>query len=235
MHAEGVPLAGGHTAPVVRVGDTVRRVAGPWTPNVHALMRGLRAAGVVIPEPRGLDDEGREVIEYVAGDCPVYPVPAWVWDDDVLRQVGRALRAIHDASRTLDLPRDGWRFPAVEPVEVICHGDVAPYNSVFRDRRLIAFIDWDCALPAPAAYELGYAAHRFVSLTPPENADGLTSEPDEQWRRVAVLCDAYGGADPVDVVRYALVRVERLIAHHGPHEAVYVSDAHWIRGLLADT
>ncbi|MBW3647177.1 MAG: hypothetical protein KY440_05315 [Actinobacteria bacterium] len=31
---------------MIRVGSTVRRVAGPWTPNVAALLTGLHAAGV---------------------------------------------------------------------------------------------------------------------------------------------------------------------------------------------
>lgn len=62
-------MPGGNTAPVVRVGDTVRRVAGPWTPNVAALMTGLRAAGVAcVPEHSGLDPLGREIVEYVEGE-----------------------------------------------------------------------------------------------------------------------------------------------------------------------
>jgi hypothetical protein len=36
-----VPLTGGDMTAVVRVGDTVRRTAGPWTPAVHALLRQL--------------------------------------------------------------------------------------------------------------------------------------------------------------------------------------------------
>lgn len=227
-------MPGGFTAPVVRVGDTVRRTAGPWTPNVHALMRGLRAAGVtVVPEPRGLDDEGREVVEYVAGDCPIYPVPEWAWTDDALAQVARALRSMHDASAalslSLSLPRTGWRRPAREPAEVVCHGDVAPYNSVWRDGRLVAFIDWDYAMPAPRGWDLGYAAYRFASLTDPSNADGRASDRAEQRRRLELFCAAYGGADPDDVLRWALVRVEDLVANDGPHRAVYEVDAAWLR------
>ena len=75
-------MVGGHTAPVVRVGDTVRRVAGPWTPQVAAFMTGLRAAGVTgVPEHRGLDERGCEVVAWVEGDVPVYPMPPWAWDD----------------------------------------------------------------------------------------------------------------------------------------------------------
>ncbi|MFI2076838.1 MULTISPECIES: hypothetical protein [Streptomyces] len=37
-HAAAQPLPGGNvSAGVVRIGDTVRRPAGPWTPAVHAL------------------------------------------------------------------------------------------------------------------------------------------------------------------------------------------------------
>ena len=34
-----VVLCGGNMTPVVRVGDTVRRATGPWTPTIHALLR----------------------------------------------------------------------------------------------------------------------------------------------------------------------------------------------------
>jgi len=221
-------MPGGFTAPVVRLGDTVRRTAGPWTPNVQALMRALRAAGAsAVPEPRGLDAEGREVVEYVAGDCPIYPVPEWGWTDEALRQVARALRAVHDASPTM--PRTGWRRAAIEPVEVICHGDVAPYNTVWRDARLVAFIDWDFAVPAPRGWDLGYAAYRFASLTDPANADGRPGDRTEQRRRLEVFCEAYGGADPGDVTRWAIVRLDDLVANDGPHRAVYERDAAWLR------
>ena len=233
MHDEGVPLPGGHTAPVVRRGGDVLRVAGPWTPNVHALMNGLRAAGVaVVPEPRGVDEQGREVVEYVAGDCPVYPLPEWVWSDDALRQVARAVRAVHDATATLDLPHYGWRFEPVEPVEVVCHGDVAPYNTVWRCGTLVALIDWDCAVPAPRAWDLGYAAYRFVSLTPPGHPDGRGLPWDEQRRRLETFCEAYGGADPDDVLRCAVTRLDRLVARGSIHAPLYVADAAWLRSRL---
>ena len=211
---ESAPLPGGNTAPVVRVGDTVRRVAGSWTPQVRALMTGLRAAGVDgVPEHRGLDEQGREVVEYVGGEVPVYPMPPWLWDDRVLADVGALVRRVHDASVELDLPRTGWRRPAVEPVEVICHGDVAPYNAVFVDRRLVALIDWDYALPGPRLRDLGAAAYRFVSLTPVGHPDGLDLPPTEQWRRVGVLCEAYGDVSARDVTQWAALHLEDLIAY----------------------
>lgn len=229
-------MPGGNTAPVVRVGDTVRRVAGPWTPRVAALMTGLRRAGLeLVPEHLGVDERGREVVAFVEGDVPIYPLPQWVWADEVLVDVGRAVRAVHDAAAGLDLPRDGWRVPAVEPVEVVTHGDVAPYNCVFASGRLVALIDWDHAVPAPRLRDLGSAAYRFVSLTPAGHPDGLDLPPAEQWRRVQVLADAYGGVSAVDVVRWACRHLEDLIATAADpeHVRLYEGDVVHVRSLLA--
>lgn len=69
-------LSGGNVNEVVRVGDTVHRTAGPWTPTIHALLAWVRAQGVsVAPAPLGLDETGREILtwtegEVVAGRCP---------------------------------------------------------------------------------------------------------------------------------------------------------------------
>src|SRR5260221_6573384 len=59
-----IPLAGGNmSSGVVRVGDTVRRPAGPWTPAVHALLAHLHAVGFDgAPRPLGVDERGREVL-----------------------------------------------------------------------------------------------------------------------------------------------------------------------------
>jgi hypothetical protein len=40
------PFEGGNITAVVRVGDTVRRATGPWTPAVHALLRDGHADGI---------------------------------------------------------------------------------------------------------------------------------------------------------------------------------------------
>jgi hypothetical protein len=51
-----IPLSGGNmSSGVVRVGDTVRRPAGPWTPSVHALLTHLHDAGFDgAPRPHGI-------------------------------------------------------------------------------------------------------------------------------------------------------------------------------------
>jgi hypothetical protein len=69
-------LTGGDMTPVVRVGETVRRTAGPWTPTIHTFMRHLRASGFrCVPEPLGMDERGREIISLVPGAPATYRCP----------------------------------------------------------------------------------------------------------------------------------------------------------------
>ena len=44
-----IALTGGNTGTVVRVGDTVRRETGPWTPAVHRLLQVYASAGIEAP------------------------------------------------------------------------------------------------------------------------------------------------------------------------------------------
>src|SRR6266436_863387 len=70
-----VPLAGGDLNVVVRVGDTVRRPAGP--PGVRALLEWFEHVGFDgAPRFLGFDDRGREILSYVEGDPAFAPVPA---------------------------------------------------------------------------------------------------------------------------------------------------------------
>src|SRR5256884_8900785 len=70
-----IPLLGGNTSTVVRVGDTVRRNVGPWTPAVHALLRHLEYVGFTgAPRALGLDERNREVLSYLDGECGSHPL-----------------------------------------------------------------------------------------------------------------------------------------------------------------
>src|SRR5438046_5883406 len=70
MPASEQRLGGGRSSVgVVRIGDTVHRPTGPWTPTIHAYLRHLRAAGFTAsPEVLGIDEKGREVLTYIPGD-----------------------------------------------------------------------------------------------------------------------------------------------------------------------
>ncbi|MEJ3748101.1 aminoglycoside phosphotransferase family protein [Actinomycetes bacterium KLBMP 9797] len=199
---------------VRRTGDVVRRPAGPWTPAVHALLAHVTAAGFAgAPRPHGFDADGREVVDFIPGEVGHYPLPGYVRSDATIEAVGRLLRAYHDA--TVDFtppPGATWFLPPRAPAEVICHGDVAPYNCVFRDGRPVAFIDFDTVHPGPRVWDLAYAAYRFVPLAAASNPDSYGTVAD-QARRLRLLCDAYGvdGADRSRLVPAVLDRLEAVI------------------------
>jgi aminoglycoside phosphotransferase (APT) family kinase protein len=187
-------LTGGGVNQVTRLGDTVRRPVGPWTPTVHRLLDHLAAKGFAgAPRAHGLTEDGaREVLDFVPGDVAHYPLPPYARSDDSLRAVAVLLRALHDASA--DFPQrqdDVWQLPPREPVEVVCHGDAATYNCVFRDGTPVAFIDFDTAHPGPRVWDVAYTAYRFVPLHAPGSDEG-TLPPTEQARRLRLLADAYG-------------------------------------------
>jgi len=65
---DGHRLEGGNVGGAVRIGSTVRRPTGPWTPSVHRLLRHVRDAGLrCVPEVLGTDARGREVLSYLPG------------------------------------------------------------------------------------------------------------------------------------------------------------------------
>ncbi|MER5494456.1 aminoglycoside phosphotransferase family protein [Streptomyces sp. NPDC002490] len=207
-------LTGGGVNHVVRVGDTVRRPTGPWTPTVHALLAHLAAVGFTgAPEAHGLDGQGREVLDFVPGEVGA-PPPAGRHGDARLVAAGRLLRAFHDATTGYRAPAGAhWYFAPRAPAEVMCHGDVAPYNTVFRQGLPVALIDFDTAHPGPRIWDVAYAAYRFAPLTvAPEEGAVSTAE---QARRLRLFADAYGLAeeDRTALVDTAIARLEHLVAH----------------------
>ena len=211
-----VPMRGGVNT-VVRIGRTVRRPTGPWNPAVHALLRHLAEAGFDgAPRVYGLDDQGREILDFVEGAVADFPVPDEARTDEALHGVAVLLRAFHDATAGFTAPPGAaWYLPAREPAEVVCHGDVAGYNLVFREGRPVALIDFDTAHPGPRIWDAAYAAYRLVPLSPSTHPEGFHAPLGEQARRVRLFADAYGlgQADRAARPEAAAERLRHLAAH----------------------
>lgn len=183
---EEIPLLGGNVADaVVRVGDTVRK---PATPAVEAVLRHLEAVGFTgAPRVLGRDVKQRLILEYVPGTM-ADALPAMTLGE--LRRVGELIRALHDALAKFDPPPDtDWHvlLPAPDAPDLICHHDVAPWNLV-RDGDRWVFIDWDGAGPGTRLWDLAYAAHGFVPLSP-------GGDPTVDAPRLRALVDGYGLTD----------------------------------------
>jgi len=184
-------LAGGDVNVVVRIGNTVRRPVGAWSPAVHALLRHFEAAGFHgAPRFLGIDDEGREILSFVHGEAAVAPVPG---GDDVLFEIGSLLRRMHDAQASFGCADAGWQrsVGAPESGEVVCHNDLFWPNLIFRAGMPVALIDWDLAAPAPRVHDLASAARFWAPLRPDDQAEAWGLPIDRRRERLLALCDGY--------------------------------------------
>jgi Phosphotransferase enzyme family len=186
---------GGNLNQAVRVGDTVRRRAGAWTPAVHALLRYLEHAGFEAPRVHGIDEEGREILDYILGEAysgTENPVPDRVLDEEHLVDAARLLRRYHDTVIGFSPPPDAtWRLVAPTKHELICHNDWSPWNALFRDGQLAVMLDWDLAGPGSRLWDVANSAACWVTLFSASNLFTVA----ERARRLRLFCDAYGLED----------------------------------------
>ncbi|MGJ9414263.1 phosphotransferase [Aeromicrobium sp. CF4.19] len=187
---------------VLRVGRTVRRPTGPWTPAVHGLLDHLAEAGLGgLPRLQGLDEEGREVLSYVEGRG--VPVDAEVVLDSVLVEAVTWLREFHDVVEDYrpegELPwRGGTR--ALADDEIICHHDPGAYNWIIQSGHFVAMIDWDMAGPGRPIEDLAFLAWTGIPLYRDIGAA-------ETARRLELLVDAYGEWGPMRVLEAVVERM----------------------------
>ncbi|RKT68997.1 phosphotransferase family enzyme [Saccharothrix variisporea] len=220
-------LSGGMTT-VVRIGRTVRRPVRAWSEAVQWLLAGLAAAQVRgVPRWHGVDDEGREVLDFLPGEAG----GAYGGPETALVSAAKLLRRVHDATAGLpDKTSRPWQLAAVEPVEVVCHGDFAPYNCVFRDGETTGVFDFDTAHPGPRSWDLAYAVYRFAGLS---TVAGY--EPADQAARARLFLDSYGRTrgERLDVVDALVPRLLALVhfmrtgaANGDPNFARHIEEGH---------
>lgn len=245
-----IPLRGGFVNDVVRVGDTVHRTAGPWTPAVHALLQHLQAVGFAeSPRVLGVDALGREVLSYVPGQTPPWTNwPDVLRGDDGVIQLGQLMRRYHDAVADFQPPEGAvWRNPLAREGEIIRHGDFSPFNTTWVDNTVVGLIDWDLAKPGRRIDDLAYLAWQLVPLQPEGRCQQYGLDPSTDLRaRLRVLCNAYGGDYSPGAVVSAAIQVVQAehddtaqLAAKGLHPWVmfandgslraHAAEAQWIR------
>lgn len=211
-------LPGGLTG-AVRIGDTVRRPMGPWSPAVHALLRHLELKGFEgAPRVLGIDESGREILSYLPGRTVLEAnsLARASGQDAILREAGGLLRRYHDAVSDLHLPASTrWRYrcAGTEPGMIVCHNDLAPRNAIWQDDSRgrgpgLAFIDWDWAAPHRPLWDAAHAAWQFIPLQPDSLCERLGwPEPPDRRHRYQLFCEAYGISSPAELLSLVSERI----------------------------
>jgi Ser/Thr protein kinase RdoA (MazF antagonist) len=237
---------------VVRNGNTVTRPMGRHSLEVHRFLRHLESVGFEgVPRLVSVDLPAQtETLTFLHGATTNYPLRPEFITDEALCSAADLLRQLHGASTGFQFGTESganeWWLAPREPVEVVVHGDFAPYNCVIRDGRVVGVFDFDTAHPAPRLWDVGYAAYRWVPLVAASNPDGFGTVRD-QARRLRLFCDAYGATDVGAVIDNARLRLLTMVENmrqlaaegHGAfqqhlqdrHDELYLRDV----GYLVDS
>jgi Phosphotransferase enzyme family len=210
-------LAGGvaNAGSVTRVGDVVLRPSNPHSRSVHGFLTRLRAAGFDgASRPLGIGTDGRERLEFIAGDVPIPPYPAWSQADTALASIADLMRRFHDAARRVDpsgaasspLDWSGLGSSRLDPSEttwntemadpfggpIICHNDVCLENVVFRSGVAVGLVDFDFAAPGRPGFDLAAMARMCVPISDDLGAEQLGWHPADRPARLRLVTDVYG-------------------------------------------
>lgn len=209
----------GNMTDVVRQGDTVTRGCGCWSAAGHAVLEHLESIGFP-GAPRLLQVDGaQESLTFIRGVTAPADLIGFN-GDEVLVAVAKLIRELHDALSSFD-PDPHLEFPrmpgAPEGRGFTCHNDLAPWNTVFNQDGPLAFIDWDLVAPAPPAWDLAYAAWRFVPLYPDDSRYGNSRI---RGRRLRLFLDTYALAgserdDFVELIRQRQVSAYETVEQFG--------------------
>ncbi|MFE6684897.1 phosphotransferase [Streptomyces sp. NPDC057743] len=212
-------MSGGRFSRPVRRGDVVERA--PSNPNVRGLLRHFERSGFSLaPRFLGTTAGGtRDRLTFIEGKAAHYPLTEAQRSDEALVNVVLAVRAMHDASQGFVAENPlAWQHREVAaPVRVDCigHHDLAPWNMTFNGTEVTGIIDWDFAGPSNRAWDLSYAAHRFVPLSSSRLAQAFGwSTPPDRATRLRLVADTYGrGIVPAELLDLAVVRLAAVAAN----------------------
>jgi hypothetical protein len=180
------PLAGGYVSSVIRVADTVRRNTGTDADFVRRLLNFFEQVGFDgAPRYLGTDSQGREILSFIDGHVPWQAAEQFSARTDAnLATAARLVRRCHDLTAGTALAAES---------EVVCHNDLSPRNTVYRDYgnglQPVAFIDWDLAAPGMRIHDVALMCWQYPGL-----GSGVTKVA-EAARQMRLICDAYGLAD----------------------------------------
>lgn len=144
--------------------------------------------------PVRIDPDGRERLDFIAGDVPLPPYPEWAQSDEALVSITQLLRGLHDASETIDLSESAWSDEMADPAggPVLCHNDVCLENVVFQDGSAVGLIDFDFAAPGRPVFDLASFARMCVPIDDEINSTRNGWRSSDRPGRLRLIADSYG-------------------------------------------
>jgi hypothetical protein len=191
----------GNVGGAVKVGDTVHRPVGIWTPAVHALLSHLAPRLPHVPRVLGFDEQGREMLDFLPGR--VIDTESEALSEAQIVSLVSWTRDFHAAVVDFDLPGPWRYFPMGSPT-LIGHNDIAPYNACFDGDDLAGVFDWDLAGPTTPLNELAFLAWNCVPLWSDIGAEAAA-------RRLALIATTYGGFDGGEVLKAVPARIQIIL------------------------
>lgn len=194
------PLNGGgaNRGRIGRIGDTVRRPRPPDAAVVEELLLHLERVGFSgAPRFLGIDEDGRQVLEFIEGQ--VSDDPPWLATDSENRRhlalIAELTRELHDATAGFTptaAPGRPWPLPL--PGTTWSHGDVHYGNIVYRAGRPVALLDWEYCGPTDSLYD-PLSLVLCARLPRPDRPDELAERRQNALRTRDAVLDGYGATE----------------------------------------
>lgn len=217
-------LSGGNLSNVYKHNENVLREQKYWSSTIHRVLQHLEKVQFTsCPRFLGIDQSGMEVLSFVPGECiDNYP---FTNDENkqllIIKKLAEMIRKYHDSTLSFDRSQsDKWMFSYKGTLEkeVICHNDIAPYNTTFVNDMPYGMIDFDTCCPAPRIWDIVYVLYRFVPFSQKlydiekKEYRCYDASKDKEFRKkcIKVFFDAYGMECPEDLFEQMIARLQAL-------------------------
>lgn len=202
---------------IIKKDGILYRPSNEWSVYVQEFLKFLHKHGFdTVPYPLGFTKDGQEMLTFIEGDVFNNELPTEVKSIDALISFAKYIRKFHDLGANYIERLSGeekWMLPIGTKVETMCHGDLAPYNTVMKGGKVMGLIDFDTLHPGSRLWDISYALYRWIPLMADENPENFGTLLDKE-NRIKHFMAAYGGESlgNGDLFMWVIRRLEYLIS-----------------------
>lgn len=206
-------LPGGRDS-IKKDGNLVIRPRKKWTEHIHSFLKALHENKFhKAPTPISIA-QFNETLSFVDGNVYNYPLPKEFYSEEMIVSSAKLLKEFHKAGQPYLNKLNGkedWMLPATKPMEVMCHGDYAPYNVTIINGKATGIIDFDTLHPGPMIEDVAYAIYRWVPFFRDEKRITLS----KKIERAKLFLDEYGvsNATRSQLVAEMINRIRNLVQY----------------------